>query len=1124
MRSLFSLNPAEAGFRFHYAEILNWGTFDGKVYRIVPQGETSLITGANGSGKTTFIDALLTLLVPEKRNRFYNQSSGAGQRHERTEESYVLGEFGQTSDQSGRTIQRLREREGRFYSVLLAAFFNQGEQKWLTLAQLRWFSGSELKRSFIVAPVQLGLTEDFIRLDTDGTWKKRLKTKYEDSKLLFFDQPGEYSRELRKQLGMRSEKAQSLFSQTIGLKVLGNLNDFIRGQMLEESSAEEEFQNLKSSYEKLLNGYNTLKKLREQLSYLEKIEIQFQKRTEEGFELSLIQKLRSELPVYEALERQKLLLSLKQRQELDLKQKKLEKAALEEKKEILAEKLAELDSAIRQDATGQQIKNLDKEIRDEEREKSIRQKNLSNYNRLSKNLDLVLNPDQSQFYQNLEKMAQLKTMLESDAEKLQTQIQELYYQLRIQQEEFDRLVNEIQELNLRRNNITGDTARIRSELVAALKLEEKDLPFAGELLRVKASELQWELAIEKVLHHFAQHILVPEMLTAEVNAWVHSRSLKGRIRYFIIKQQLRNFPGDFQSDTLPGKLEIHPETANASWIKEQLRERFDYLCSDDLALFRKAQYAVTSSGLIRSREKHQKDDREFTFQRNNYVLGWENSDKIRFLKKQLQEMEAELKRLKSEKGVLEGQHINILNKLKNLDNLQENYNHFESLDWQANVTQIEKLKVQRSALESENDQIKAMKDQLEQLKFEDKGLEKDRDQCIRLQDRLEQDLQSSEIQLKVVSDVLQGVPGAEQEQIALELKQALMLPIFTDLENLNLVINHHQKQLEEAEKQTQTRLYKAEQALLKAMREFKNPEPELQTNFPEWRSDTYKLGEEPEDALEYLVLADKIRTQGLVEQESRFQKYFNGNVSEHMTAFEFYLENQKERISENILALNRALKNIHFKSNPPTYIQLEDDLLRTGRVAEFRQELKSWKPNAALTHQPEVMEESFLRIKHLIDSLEQRPEWRKEVIDVRNWMTFSAQEYYAEDHSRARSYETTGKLSGGEKAQLTYTILAAALAYQFNISLEGDDVNSFRFICVDESFSNQDDEKAAYLMQLCQQLHLQLLVVTPNDKVHVVEPFISRIHLVLRRDNRESVLIDMPIETYLKERPEGDQP
>ena len=65
--NLFNTDPQVAGFKLDYMEIWNWGTFNDKVYRLNPQGNNSLLTGANASGKSTLIDALLTLLVPRKK-------------------------------------------------------------------------------------------------------------------------------------------------------------------------------------------------------------------------------------------------------------------------------------------------------------------------------------------------------------------------------------------------------------------------------------------------------------------------------------------------------------------------------------------------------------------------------------------------------------------------------------------------------------------------------------------------------------------------------------------------------------------------------------------------------------------------------------------------------------------------------------------------------------------------------------------------------------------------------------------------------------------------------------------------------------------------------------------------
>ena len=61
---------------------------------------------------------------------------------------------------------------------------------------------------------------------------------------------------------------------------------------------------------------------------------------------------------------------------------------------------------------------------------------------------------------------------------------------------------------------------------------------------------------------------------------------------------------------------------------------------------------------------------------------------------------------------------------------------------------------------------------------------------------------------------------------------------------------------------------------------------------------------------------------------------------------------------------------------------------------------------------------------------------------------------YQDDGQKRNTYEAMGQLSGGEKAQLTYTILGSAMAYQFGLTKSGLD-SSFRFIAIDEAFAHR---------------------------------------------------------------------
>lgn len=117
--NLFNTSSEVAGFKLDYLEVWNWGTFDKKVYHMNLHGNNSLLTGANASGKSTLIDALLTLMVPLKRQRFYNQSSGVEKKGNRTEESYFFGNYGnqQQEGAASTTTLRLRDKGARSFGI-----------------------------------------------------------------------------------------------------------------------------------------------------------------------------------------------------------------------------------------------------------------------------------------------------------------------------------------------------------------------------------------------------------------------------------------------------------------------------------------------------------------------------------------------------------------------------------------------------------------------------------------------------------------------------------------------------------------------------------------------------------------------------------------------------------------------------------------------------------------------------------------------------------------------------------------------------------------------------------------------------------------------------------------------
>jgi nucleotide-binding universal stress UspA family protein len=113
---------------------------------------------------------------------------------------------------------------------------------------------------------------------------------------------------------------------------------------------------------------------------------------------------------------------------------------------------------------------------------------------------------------------------------------------------------------------------------------------------------------------------------------------------------------------------------------------------------------------------------------------------------------------------------------------------------------------------------------------------------------------------------------------------------------------------------------------------------------------------------------------------------------------------------------------------------------------------------------------------------------------------------YREDNSEYEHYTDSGGKSGGQKEKLAYTVLAASLVYQFGLEWGEVRSRSLRFVMIDEAFGRGSDESARFGLELFRRLNLQLLIVTPLQKIHIIEPYVSHVGFVYNPQGRESLL------------------
>ncbi|HKL27065.1 MAG TPA: ATP-binding protein, partial [Desulfuromonadales bacterium] len=255
-----------AGYRLQRLEVLNWGTFDSKVWALSLDGRNSLLTGDIGSGKSTLVDAVTTLLVPSQRIS-YNKAAGADAR-ERSLRSYMLGYYKSERQDTLGSVKPVALRNHNSYSVILGVFHNAGYNKTVTLAQVFWMKDvqGQPARFYVACERDLSISADFSRFGPDiAQLRKRLR----GDQVELFDSFPPYGAWFRRRFGIDNEQALDLFLQTVSLKSVGNLTDFVRNHMLEPFDVAPRITALIGHFDDLNRAHEAVLKAKRQVEMLD---------------------------------------------------------------------------------------------------------------------------------------------------------------------------------------------------------------------------------------------------------------------------------------------------------------------------------------------------------------------------------------------------------------------------------------------------------------------------------------------------------------------------------------------------------------------------------------------------------------------------------------------------------------------------------------------------------------------------------------------------------------------------------------------------------------------------------------------------------------------------------------
>lgn len=1122
------------GFRLKYLQVYNWGLYNGDIGTISPEEDSSLLIGANASGKSTLVDALLTLFLSKPK---FNLAGDANKKNDRDLVSYVRGAYMNKTNVYG-NIETMYLRERNEFSFILAGFTsNSDATQNITLAQFFWFDTDEAtapRRLYIISETEcLDLLEDLDinNINSDKDLKSILKrkgiytendSKHEARTGIQTDKYSVYSNKIGELFGFRNkDKALHLFNQTVALKNVGDLTLFIRSEMLDELNVESEISKLQETFDAAKRIADKIADAEKKLEILNPI-------NDGGYKYKDLEKERVELdggisaaPAYFSTIKKGFI--------------EIEMGAMEsrhksvsdrynfhfnEKDGTLFKSRAETDN-IKAKITLQENKvgmaSIDAELTTAVTHLNRVTNNLVIYKKHAELLSFKLPLNQKEFAENQKLINEFHESYSTQILQAENERETIVKKIAPFETQRDDIVSKLELLNRSRENLLEEKFLEARRIIAQkLNISINELPFVCELIQVKEAQKDWLRAIEKLLKPFALNLIIQRNYYEEAGGFISDFTFDDvKINFFKLEAKINNLgePAnkallfhklDFKSEVRPNILEN---------VKYQIIHHHDYLCCEKEELF-KVRRAITKTGLIKRGENfHEKDDRKDSNKASSFILGWDNRQKIEALKSDLDTLNSKISDLEKDSNMKKSWVIELRGLVSSLTELNKIID-FNEIDKDSAYGKVEALEKQLETLKNDellaelNSQLKALQNKIRVLDY--------------AKTRSDRYIQNLQTQLKNYREELLDCDHAINVVSIQEKERSF--PIVEKYNTYEIILAAH---VNKAQGDSITEMRKRMREIDSDMKPLFQSITNAMTSFGlKFNEDAKRndLAVQIEMLDEYLKIYDDIKNENLPQYKEDFNKKIREQTDARVTDLRRLIFDEKKNIEDRINFINETLRQRDYEKGR-TFIQIVPREVKEQEIEDFKDELKAcfYSVGKQLSAEERDVEnlKVFNNIQMLLDKLkllnvQDKGRWAKKVTDVRNWFIFSASERDVNNPSiEIKAHAGTAGQSGGETSKITYTILASAITYQFGLDKDSTRLNSLRFIAIDEIFNNLGEKWCHYVLEMFRDMNLQILIVSPDslEKVYIADRYVKNVHWTYKRtidEKDKSVVINIP--------------
>ena len=1057
-------------------KLINWHRFENCV---IDFGETTLLSGENGAGKTTILDAIQFVVICSAN--FFNKA--AHDNGKRSLSGYVRCKTGREN--------KPYERTGEISAHVALEFYEESRDRYFIVGAVidSATEGQETAVRYLM---------DNCRLSEEMFFKG--KTPRSISEFRSFNSKGirqwcktqtEARKMIKARLGRIEDKFFSLIPKAMAFKPIDDIKEFVYTYVLDAKEVNIDLlrENVRS-YQDLERTLESVKRRMEKLEQIEGFyeEAQDCVKRDGMYEFFLsqaevdlikerIQRLEEEIQAEEY--RKKQLTS-------QLEETEKERAQKQEIETNLRVELRQNQDFI---ALEEQKKELERFLEEEKNcleEKRILKKSIKkSLDQMDKLLEIKdVDPCVRECRKRLESIEEIQNVPEARAlldqviqyknqmyGKVQRKLAEVQIRLRERQTEREQLEGEIQRLKRKKLSYPEAVERLTEAVREEFqRLGRKAEPHVlCEVLEI--ADESWRNAVEGYLNTQRFYILV-EPENFDIALGIYDRLRREKKAYgagLINTQHMEDFdeaPEGTLAQTVTSKNKYARRYINMVLGKVKMCQRYEDL---------KKYYTSITRECMRYQNKVASAIKPEIFRvpfigKNAFKVQLEQAEKKReVLNEELEMLQEKIKNLEfAADPLLTGEDVDVKYRLEILTRLsqvkvliQKCRENIKTLE--KNSTLIEK-QIQLEVLEKIRTEIeKKAGDLNRQIGIAEQKIENRKEQLqAGIQEKLKFQAHTADLTQKAGDRVLNWKKEYEKQ---------------TSQKTFQQFKENYEKQ----RKSNWTRKENSEAFMTEQMVQYKSEynfgAPASMKGYPE-----------------FAAVYDRLRTSELLDYEEKVEAAKQAAEEEFREQFLAKLQENMKQAQGEFKELNRALKDIAFSSEQYEFLYMPSKKYRSyyEMLMDDFNVVQGESIFSGIFHENhrEVIDELFERLAIQNDN---NSKTLDEFTDYRTYMDYDIKIIHS-DGSYSYYSKVCEEKSGGETQTPFYVTVAASFVQLYSNNIGGEAAGLVMF---DEAFNNMDDERIGGVLEFLKRLPLQILIAAPPDKIQYIGPQMEETLLIM---------------------------